>query len=119
MILNFPRQLFSLRRQKGVSQREAASALGISQALLSHYENGAREPGLEFIVRAASYYGVSTDTLLKPCEPLTEIEGNEEDKSKMKIFHMTEHLAMMAEEKNVWDELENLLKAVEKMLEKF
>ena len=32
------------------SQRKAASALGISQALLSHYENGIREPGLGQIV---------------------------------------------------------------------
>ena len=36
----------------------------MSQALLSHYENGLREPGLPFVVRAADYYGVSCDYLL-------------------------------------------------------
>lgn len=36
----------------------------MSQAVLSHYENGVREPGLEFVVRAAEYYHVSTDFLL-------------------------------------------------------
>ena len=41
-----------------------ASDLQISQALLSHYENGAREPGLEFVCRACDYYGVSADYLL-------------------------------------------------------
>lgn len=38
--------------------------MGVSQALLSHYENGLREPGLSFVVRAADYYGVSCDYLL-------------------------------------------------------
>ena len=56
--------LAGLRRSKGVSQRRAAADLMISQALLSHYENGAREPGLPFICRACDYYGVSADYLL-------------------------------------------------------
>ena len=60
----FPRTLSLLRQEKGVSQRTAASALGISQALLSHYENGIREPGLPFVVKACDYYGVSADFLL-------------------------------------------------------
>ena len=38
--------------------------MGISQALLSHYEKGIRECGLDFVVRAAQYYHVSTDYLL-------------------------------------------------------
>lgn len=56
--------LSRLRHEKGVSQREAASALGISQALLSHYENGVREPGLIFLAQACEYYGVSADYIL-------------------------------------------------------
>lgn len=47
-----------------MSQRAAAEALRISQALLSHYETGAREPGLPFIVRVCDFYGVSADYLL-------------------------------------------------------
>lgn len=64
MVQSFPKTLAYLRREKKISQKEAASSLGISQALLSHYENGLREPGLEFAVRAAEYYGVTTDYLL-------------------------------------------------------
>ena len=64
-----PNQTFSdrltlQRKQKGVSQKQAAADLGISQALLSHYENGIREPGLQFLVKAADYYNVSCDYLL-------------------------------------------------------
>ena len=55
----FSRTLSLLRQEKGVSQRTAAQALGISQALLSHYENGIREPGLAFVVKACDYYSVS------------------------------------------------------------
>lgn len=58
------RSLALLRQEKGLSQRSAAKDLGISQALLSHYEKGAREPGLAFVARAARYYGVSSDFLL-------------------------------------------------------
>ena len=60
----FSEILAELRRRKGVSQRKAAADLLISQALLSHYENGAREPGLPFICRACDYYGVTADYLL-------------------------------------------------------
>ena len=64
MTRGFSETMSELRRKKGASQRTAAADLGISQALLSHYENGAREPGLDFVCRACEYYGVSADYLL-------------------------------------------------------
>ena len=64
MATDFSRTLSLLRQEKGVSQRKAAGELGISQALLSHYENGIREPGLAFVVKACAYYHVSADFLL-------------------------------------------------------
>ena len=64
MKAEFSKVLSILRHEKGISQRKAASDLKISQALLSHYENGVREPGLDFVGRACCYYGVSSDFLL-------------------------------------------------------
>ena len=64
MQVRFAQTLSQLRHEKGVSQRQAAQALEVSQALLSHYENGIREPGLAFVVRACDYYQVSADYLL-------------------------------------------------------
>lgn len=61
---DFPRILSLLRKERHISQKEAAAALGVAQALLSHYEKGKRECGLDFLVRAADYYNVSTDYLL-------------------------------------------------------
>lgn len=56
--------LSALRRSRDLSQRKLAAALHVSQALLSHYENGSREPGLSFVRRACDYFGVSADFLL-------------------------------------------------------
>ena len=64
MASEFSRTLSLLRTERGVSQRTAAKDLGISQALLSHYENGIREPGLAFVVKACEYYNVSADFIL-------------------------------------------------------
>jgi transcriptional regulator with XRE-family HTH domain len=61
---DFASILHDLRRENNLSQKKAADELGISQALLSHYENGVREPKMEFIVKTCEYYGVSTDYIL-------------------------------------------------------
>jgi len=60
----FAAVLSRLRRESGHNQRKVATDLGISQALLSHYENGAREPKLEFVIKACEYYNVSADYIL-------------------------------------------------------
>ncbi len=60
----FSSRLSTQRKLQGISQKQAAEDLGVSQALLSHYENGLREPGLGFLVKAADYYNVSCDYLL-------------------------------------------------------
>lgn len=57
-------RLVALRKEKSLSQKEAAEYLGVSQALLSHYEKGIRECGLDFLCRASAFYDVSADYLL-------------------------------------------------------
>ena len=64
MNTDFPRILSLLRKERGLTQKQVAADLDIAQALLSHYEKGKRECGLEFLVKAADYYNVSTDYLL-------------------------------------------------------
>lgn len=60
----FASVLSQLRKERGSSQKKAAADLGISQALLSHYEKGIRECGLDFVIKCSEYYGVTTDYLL-------------------------------------------------------
>ena len=64
MAMEFSRILTLLRKERGITQKQAAQDLGISQAQLSHYEKGIRECGLAFVVQVADYYGVSCDYLL-------------------------------------------------------
>ena len=61
---DFPMIISMLRRERRLSQKQVAADLGISQALLSHYEKGIRECGLDFLVKTAEYYDVSCDYLL-------------------------------------------------------
>ena len=64
MASEFNRILALLRKERGITQKQAAADLGISQAQLSHYEKGIRECNLAFVVQVADYYGVSCDYLL-------------------------------------------------------
>lgn len=60
----FGKTISDLRLQNGWSQKETALKLGISQALLSHYEKGIRECGLDFLIKASKVFNCSTDYLL-------------------------------------------------------
>ncbi len=61
---SFSRIITLLRKEKGITQKQAAADLGISQALLSHYEKGMRECGLDFLIKLCDYYNVSSDYIL-------------------------------------------------------
>lgn len=91
MNADFPRLITLLRKEKGISQKQAAAEFGISQALLSHYEKGIRECGLDFLVKCARFYGVSCDYLLgvspeRNGRQLTVEDIPEPDSSKDVIF---------------------------------
>ena len=70
----FAQVLSRLRKERGISQKKAASDVGISQALLSHYEKGIRECGLDFVIRCSEYYGVTADYLLGISENRTGMD---------------------------------------------
>lgn len=56
--------LKAIRGTKGVTQKEAADALGISPNTYKNYEQGMREPNNEMLCKLADYFQVSTDYLL-------------------------------------------------------
>lgn len=64
MNIIFTARLHKLRKERGISQKDAAAGLGISQSLLSHYEKGIRECGLDFLIKASEFYSVTCDYLL-------------------------------------------------------
>lgn len=90
-ISKFASILSQLRKERGISQKKAASDLGISQALLSHYEKGIRECGLDFVIRCSEYYGVTTDYLLGVSNnrnglDIDALTDNEDENGEFSIF---------------------------------
>lgn len=84
MNTNFNDRLVEMRIEKGLSQKDAAKDLGVSQALLSHYEKGIREYSLAFLCKAAEYYNVTTDYILGISDSRSgfdaeELKDNKED----------------------------------------
>ena len=76
---DFPRIMTLLRKERKLSQKQVAADLEVTQALLSHYENGKRECGLDFLVRAADYYNVSVDYLLGRSPMITGTTVSEQE----------------------------------------
>lgn len=60
----FAERLREARLLKGVSQLELANFLHTTQANISHWEKGIREPDIENIIKLCQYFDVSADYLL-------------------------------------------------------
>ncbi|MGN0524181.1 MAG: helix-turn-helix domain-containing protein [Eubacterium sp.] len=86
--------LSQLRKERGISQKKAATDLGISQALLSHYEKGIRECGLDFVIKCSEYYGVTTDYLLGISDSRNGIDSNYFDQMNDKSGRSMSNLSM-------------------------
>lgn len=54
-----------MRKSKGLSQKEVAAEIGVSQATYSAYERGRNEPPAENIVRLSYVLGCSVDLLVQ------------------------------------------------------
>ena len=54
-----------LRRQKGITQEALADQLHISAAAVSKWERNETLPDIGMVIPLASYFGVSTDEVLK------------------------------------------------------
>ena len=55
-----------IRENKGMTQKQAAALMGISQQAYSQYESGTREPKLETLWRIATALNVSKFELMRP-----------------------------------------------------
>lgn len=60
----FGKVLKELRCEQGISQRELGKRLGVCNQTVSFWEGGQREPDLDFLVKIAEYFEVTTDYLL-------------------------------------------------------
>ena len=62
--MEFKDKLKQLRRQKGVTQKDVAEAIGVTLSAYSNYEQGLREPSNQILINLCKYYEVSADYLL-------------------------------------------------------
>lgn len=63
-MVDFSYKLKELRKKNGFSQKQIASRLNVSPALISAYETGVRLPSYDNLISLANIYHVSTDFLL-------------------------------------------------------
>ena len=52
-----------LRLEKNITQKELASLIGVSQRLISNYENNSATPTVENLIKIADIFKVSLDFL--------------------------------------------------------
>ena len=60
----FHERLKELRVEKGLSQRQFAPLVGFTQAAVSDWESGFKEPTTNALIACAKFFDVSTDYLL-------------------------------------------------------
>jgi len=63
-MVNFGERLRALRQAKGLTQQQLALQLGLSKSIVSSYENGFRYPSYEVLIKMASVFSTTTDSLL-------------------------------------------------------
>lgn len=56
--------LSDLRKNKGLSQKEFAKVLNVSEGTIAHYEQGVTIPNIEMLVKYADYFHVNVEYLL-------------------------------------------------------
>jgi len=87
-------RLHKLRRQRGVSQLDVCERLGITQSMMSRYENGSRRIPSELLLQFAKIIGVSSDEILglKPIQQRSQPELSDEMKALWQKFQQVSKL---------------------------
>lgn len=53
-----------IRKKKHLNQQKVAMDLNVSREVISYYENGKRNPGIEMLKTLSKYFNVSIDFLI-------------------------------------------------------
>lgn len=62
--MDFGKNLYQLRIEQGINQKDLAAELRVSTGTISNYENNVHFPNPEVLCQIAYYFHVSTDYLL-------------------------------------------------------
>ena len=86
--------LCDLRKTKGFSQKEFATEIGVSSALIALYEVGKRKPNLERAIMIAQYFNIPVENILfAKCED-ADIEPTKEDKFEKTTLEQSKQMTV-------------------------
>ena len=72
------------RRALGLTMKQLASTVGVTEAAISHYETGRREPDPDMLGRIANALGVTVDYLLGREDPPAPVPAQEKAPADMR-----------------------------------
>lgn len=61
---SFKERIKELRQEKGISRKQLAQKLFVSERLISYWENGKRECDFDMLISLSKFFQVSVDYLL-------------------------------------------------------
>lgn len=85
MIQDLNKRLIISRKNSGLSRKQVAIQVGVSESLIGLYETAARQPSLSALVKLASLYHVTADYLLgceTPDQHTLSLDGLNEQQIK-------------------------------------
>ncbi len=72
------KNLKKLRENAGISQKQLADSIGVSQQSINKYENHKIEPDIDTLIKIADYFETSVDYLIGHSTIRRKIERTEE-----------------------------------------
>ena len=84
--MEFHEKLYTLRKQKGLSQEELAYRLNVSRQTISKWEMGDSTPDMEKLMAISRFFGVSLDELVMDKSPQQSVTGGIVEKCKREIW---------------------------------
>lgn len=91
----FSNKLYSLRKQKGLSQDELGSKLNVSRQTISKWELGETTPELEKLIALGDFFQISLDELVM------DIKAKESTKTEPLVMNRLETIINSIDGENV------------------
>jgi len=83
--VHFGERLARLRKAKNLTQRQLAAQLGVSQRVITYYENESSYPPAHLVPKVAQAFGVGVEELLGEAEPVIETSPAPERRLRRRI----------------------------------
>ena len=92
--VHFGERLARLRTAKGLTQRQLAAQLGVSQRVITYYENESAYPPAHLVPKVAQAFGVGIEELLGAAEPAVEAAAPVPSKRLRRRIELLEKLPL-------------------------